>query len=441
MKTGAAAPEVVAVAYSGGRDSTALLFATLQVAKSEGWQVVALHVHHGLHPRADEWLAHCRRQCEAWQRRGWPVSLAWEHLGLRPAPGQSVEAVARRARYEALRRMALAHGASVVLLGHHRTDQAETFMLQALRGAGVAGLAGMPAAVCRDGVLWVRPWLGRPRRDIEAYVRRLRLRYVDDDSNADERYARNRLRARVWPALLAAFPQAEAALADAAAWAQEASACLDELAALDLSELQGEQGLDFRACLRLAPARARNALRVWIRQVSGLRPSTHLLERVWTEGAVQPMARWPWAGGELRLYRGMLRWVPVPAAQAQTSGPSPAREACLSLRGAGSVALPGWGGVLHVEAVQQGGVPWSRLRRIELRARAGGEQFQAGPGRPPRALKKQFQSAGVPAWAREGPLVYDTLGQLLFVPGLGMDARAWADAGRRQWRLRWEPGR
>ncbi|MFN3298205.1 tRNA lysidine(34) synthetase TilS, partial [Caldimonas sp.] len=80
------------------------------------------------------------------------------------------------------------------------------------------------------------------------------------------------------------------------------------------------------------------------------------------------------------------------------------------------------------------------LRRIELRARSGGEQFQAGPGRPPRTLKKQFQSAGVPVWAREGPLVYDAQGHLLFVPSLGMDARAWADAGRRQWRLRWEAG-
>ncbi|MFN3415679.1 MAG: tRNA lysidine(34) synthetase TilS [Caldimonas sp.] len=437
METAAAAPGVVAVAYSGGRDSTALLFATLQVARPLGWRVVALHVHHGLHPRADEWLAHCRRQCEAWRRCGWPVSLVWEHLGLHPAPGQSVEAVARRARYQALRRMAMGQGATVVLLGHHRTDQAETFVLQALRGAGVAGLAGMPAAAHREGLVWLRPWLGRPRSEIEAYVRRHRLRYVDDDSNADERYARNRLRARVWPALLEAFPQAEAALADAAAWAQEAATCLDELAAIDLSSLDHGQGLDLRACLRLPPARARNALRAWIRQASGQRPSMPLLERLWHEGPHRATARWDWAGGELRLYRGTLRWCPH---SGQPAGAREGvREARLSLRGAGAIALPGWGGRLHVEAVDHGGVPWSRLRRLELRARSGGEQFQAGPGRPPRSLKKQFQSAGVAVWAREGPLVYDVQGHLLFVPGLGMDARTWAEPGRRQWRLRWEP--
>lgn len=436
MKTAAAAPGVVAVAYSGGRDSTALLFATLQVARLLGWQVVALHVHHGLHPRADEWLAHCRRQCETWRRRGWPVNLDWERLGLHPAPGESVEAVARRARYQALRRMAVAHGATVVLLGHHRTDQAETFVLQALRGAGVAGLAGMPASASREGLVWLRPWLGRPRSEIEAYVRHHRLRYVDDDSNADERHARNRLRARVWPALLEAFPQAEATLADAAAWAQEASACLDELAAIDLSSLDHGQGLDVRACLRLPSARARNALRAWIRRASGQPPSMHLLERLWHEGPHRAAARWEWAGGELRLYRGMLRWFPNRVSQ--DGAREAVREARLSLRGAGAIALPGWGGVLHVEAVDQGGVPWSRLRRIELRGRSGGEQFQAGPGRPPRSLKKQFQSAGVAVWAREGPLVYDVQGHLLFVPGLGMDARAWAEPGRRQWRLRWE---
>lgn len=437
MKPAAAAPGVVAVAYSGGRDSTALLFATLQAARPLGLRVVALHVHHGLQAHADDWLAHCRRQCEAWRRRGWPVTLAWAHLELRPAPGESVEAVARRARYQALHRLAREHGATAVLLGHHRTDQAETFFLQALRGAGVAGLAGMPARAMREGVAWLRPWLGRPRSEVEAYVRHHRLRYIDDDSNADDRYARNRLRRQVWPALAAAFPQAEAALADAAVWAQEASACLDELAAIDLRCLDQGQGLDVRSCLQLPAPRARNALRAWIRLASGHRPAASLVERLWNEGQGRPAGRWACAGGELRLYRGHLRWEAGPVAI--QSRQVAIEEAQLTLRGGGAVALPGWGGILHVERVTQGGVPWSCLRRVELRQRRGGERFQAGPGRPPRSLKKQFQAAAVPAWAREGPLVFDAQGQLLFVPGLGMDARAWAEPGRSQWQLRWEP--
>lgn len=437
MKPAAAAPGVVAVAYSGGRDSTALLFATLRVAHALGLRVVALHIHHGLQAKADDWLRHCRKQCDAWKRQGWPVTLAWTRLHLHLTAGDSVEAVARRARYQALRRLALEHGAHTVLLGHHRTDQAETFLLQALRGGGVAGLAGMPVTATREGVAWLRPWRNRPRSDIEAYVVQHGLAYVDDESNADDRFARNLLRQQVWPALVGAFPQAEAALADAAAWAGEASACLEALATLDLASLDDGLGLDVQACRRLGTARGRNALRVWIRRMSGHRPSASLLERLWQESAGVSARRWDWAKGELRLYRGRLSWVGRVVAAASEARALPATH--LSLKGGGIVAVPGWGGALRVERVREGGVAWERLRRVELRGRQGGEQFQSGHGRPPRALKKQFQAAAVPAWQREGPLVYDATGHLLFVPGLGMDARAWAKPGRPQWRLLWEP--
>ena len=151
----------VAVAYSGGRDSTALLHATLHAAQAQGGEVVALHVHHGLSPHADTWLQHCAEQCRRWARRGLPVLWACERLAERPAPGDSIEAWARQARYRALRTMAQAHCVSMVLLAHHRRDQGETFVLQALRSAGVAGLAAMPRRIERDVVTWARPWLDR----------------------------------------------------------------------------------------------------------------------------------------------------------------------------------------------------------------------------------------------------------------------------------------
>ncbi len=113
--------------------------------------------------------------------------------------------------------MAIEGGVDLVLLGHHRRDQAETLLLQALRGGGVAALSAMPKSVRRDGVTWARPWLEQPREAIEAYLRRHRLRWIDDDSNDDDRFARNRLRRRVWPALADAFTDAEGALAAAAA--------------------------------------------------------------------------------------------------------------------------------------------------------------------------------------------------------------------------------
>ena len=115
---------------------------------------------------------------------------------------------------------AKAEGCNTVLLAHHQRDQAETFLLQAMRSAGVAGLAGMPREIERDGLVWMRPWLGLPRSAIEAYVQHHGIAYVDDDSNEDDRYARNRLRRRVWPALEHAFADAEPSLAAAATWAQ-----------------------------------------------------------------------------------------------------------------------------------------------------------------------------------------------------------------------------
>lgn len=421
----------VAVAWSGGRDSTALLHATLVAARAQDGEVLALHVHHGLSPFADDWLAHCEAQCRRWQRRGLPVTFVAERLAGRPARGESVEAWARQGRYRALRTMAMANGATLVLLAHHRRDQAETFLLQALRGAGVAGLSGMPRLVERDGIVWARPWLGRPREAIEAYVRRHRLKHVDDDSNADARFARNRLRVQVWPSLVDAFPQAEATLADASRWAQQASACLAELAALDLAALVDDGRLDVAAWRSLSAARGANVLRAWLQRCTGEVAPAALVERLGEELPVVRSARWPVGGGELRLYRGRLRY--------QADAPSAAslpREATLSIGTTGTHALPGWGGRLEVMPVEEGGIPIAWLGRLELRERGGGERFQAGLARPPRSLKKQFQMAAVPAWAREGPLLYSG-GQLVFVPGLGLDARVLALPGQPQVGLRW----
>ncbi len=422
----------VAVAYSGGRDSTALLHATLKAAADQGVQVLALHVNHGLSRHADAWQAQAQAQCERWRRRGWPVRFVAERLDTGPAKGESVEAWARQARYRALRNLALQHGATLILLAHHRRDQAETLLLQALRGAGVAGLAGMPPAVERDGVTWLRPWLAVPREQIKAYVRRHRLAYVDDDSNDNVRFARNRMRRDVWPVLTDAFPQAEATLAEAATWAQEAMVCLAELAEVDLSLVANSAGLNLRAWSALSLPRRSNALRAWLRSSTGHAAPASLVARLLVELPRPGSAEWPFGDGCLKRYRGVLRY----ARALQAHAAAPQRETALSIRRAGLHALPGWGGSLQATRVEEGGVPLAWLAQLELRPRQGGEQFQAGIGRPPRSLKKQFQSAAVPAWEREGPLVYSG-GQLLFVPGLGIDARVIGLPGQAQVALHW----
>jgi tRNA(Ile)-lysidine synthase len=432
-------PLRVAVAYSAGRDSTALLHATLTAAQESGLEVVALHVHHGLSPHAHEWLAHAQRQCASWAAQGLPVQLRHHRVTARPATGDSIEAWARQVRYAALAELAREAGVDTVLLAHHRRDQAETWVLQALRGAGVDGQAGMPERVVRDGIHWIRPWLRWPREAIERYVEQHRLDHIDDDSNRDERLARNRLRLSVWPALAAAFPQAEASLADAARWASQASDALDELAVLDLAEVAPDGPLRLAGWRRLSEARRSNALRAWLRSNLGAPAPSSLVLRLLTELPAASASRWPTPGAhELRLYRGTLRCIEtVEVHHAPTLAAEPIERA-LTIARSGRFDLPGWRGELVARRVREGGVPLAWLARLDLRERVGGERFQAGIGRPPRSLKKQYQAAGVPAWLREGPLLYSG-GQLVFVPGLGLDARVLALPGQPQLALEWRP--
>lgn len=435
-------PHRVAVAYSGGRDSTALLHATLVASASLGVEVLALHVHHGLNPGADAWQAHCCAQCAAWARDGLPVKFFTLRLEGSPAPGDSIEAWAREARYQALAEMAKRQGAEIVLLAQHRRDQAETVLLQALRGAGVAGLSAMPRETMRDGLAWVRPWLDQPREAIDAYVRRHRLAHVDDDSNLDPRFARNRLRLEVWPALTHAFPQADAALADTANWAQQASACLAEIATQDLAGVAHGDQLDIAGWRTLSLARQTNALRAWLSARLGHAAPASLVARLGAELDAGSTRRWPAVDGELRSYRGRLSYAAVSRNErAQRVHAMPrgvAREQMLHVSRAGIRVLPGWGGRLRFTRVASDGVPLAWLAHAELRAREGAEQFQSGLGRPPRSLKKQYQAAGIPAWLRDGPLLYSG-GQLVFVPGLGLDARILGLPGQALVTIEWVP--
>jgi tRNA(Ile)-lysidine synthase len=330
--------------------------------------------------------------------------------------------------------MAREAGADLVLLAQHRRDQAETVLLQALRGGGVAALSAMPRQVVREGITWARPWLDAPRESIDAYVRRHRLRFIDDASNVDPRFARSRLRKAVWPALAAAFPEAEAALAASARRAQQESAALAELAAMDLAAVGDDEGsaLDLVRWSALSVPRRALVLRAWLLQHQGRGADDSLVSRLLDEAsiAMRP-ATWPAGGGRVRRYRGRLLWTPA-GAPADTSS-LPAHHLAIDRPGRHDAGP--WG-AFDVTVVAEGGVPPALLRHVELRPRAGAEQFQARPNATPRSLKKQFQSAAVPAWAREGPLVFAG-GQLLYVPGLGLDARRLAPPGAEQWQLAW----
>lgn len=304
----------VAVAVSGGRDSTALLHCTLAQARPWGIEVWALHVHHGLMPQADAWQAQVRQQA-----RRWGAGFQAQRLLGAPARGDSVEAWAREGRYAALARMAQGLGCGLVLLAQHRRDQAETFLLQALRGAGPTGLSAMPAQAERAGLVWARPWLDQPREAIEAYVRRHRLRCVDDPDNANPQRARSRLRLAVWPALQQAFDQAEAVLATAARHAQHADALAREVAQLDAAAVIEGPALCLAPWRALPPARRANVLRHWLAQALGHGAPASLVARLFEEAGRPGVARWP-AGPAAMLLQSRGRLQVAPATPAVPTG-------------------------------------------------------------------------------------------------------------------------
>ena len=253
----------VAVAFSGGADSTALL-----LAAHRRWpgRVVALHVHHGLQAAADDFERHVRDFC-----RQVETGLFVEHVQAQAAPGESPEDAARRARYAALARMAGSASAACVLLGQHADDQAETVVLALSRGAGLPGLAGMNERFVRAGASFARPLLTVSGRALRDWLDSAGVPYVDDPTNADERFTRNRIRSRLMPAWAEVFPGCSEALARSARHAAQAQVLLEALADLDLDKVgRPPRMVDLQA---LGRDRQANALRRWLKLGWGVAPS------------------------------------------------------------------------------------------------------------------------------------------------------------------------
>jgi tRNA(Ile)-lysidine synthase len=266
----AEAPLPLAVAYSGGADSTALLHAA--AARWPG-RVHALHVHHGLQQAADGFEAHCVAACAALG-----VPLHSGRVDARHAAGESPEDAARRARYATLAALALAQGLRHVALAQHADDQVETMLIALSRGAGLDGLAGMPRQIARHGVSFHRPLLEVHAEALRAWLAAAGVAHVDDPTNAELRYTRNRIRGQVLPALGLALPQFRETFARSARNAARGSALLAELAVLDLAEAGAPPAL---AVLRALPReRLANALRHWLRRDHGVVPSEAQLEQL-----------------------------------------------------------------------------------------------------------------------------------------------------------------
>jgi tRNA(Ile)-lysidine synthase len=416
------------VAFSGGADSLALLHALCALRESLApARVDAIHVHHGLHPQADAWAMECARLCAQFG-----ISLDVVRVNAHAERGESPEAAARRARYAAL--AARVAAGELLCLAHHRRDQAETLLLQLMRGAGPAGLAAMPAlARFGDG------WLGRPLLDttdqaLRDYLLRAGVAWIEDPGNADLRFDRNYVRHEILPRLQARWPGVERTLARAARHQADSAALCQTMAAADLETARGAlpRTLVATALEALPAERARNLLRGWLAEcglpAAGAVHVQQILDTLLSARAdATPVVAWP--GAEVRRYGGAL----------YACTPLPAHDASRVIRWQPGRPLDLDVGQLQATPAQGRGMSAERCvdARVEVRFRQGGERFRpAGRGHS-IVLKKLLQANRVPPWLRDRiPLVYVD-GELAAVAGFGVAESYAVGAGRRGWLLSW----
>lgn len=388
------------IAYSGGIDSRVLLDLCAELASADyPGRFKAVHIHHGLLPEADAWAANCEEVC---RRLGIPFRSI--RVNAAPRAGESPEEAARNARYRALREVV--EEGDALLTAQHRDDQAETVLLQLFRGAGLAGLSGMPEEALFGRGRLLRPLLRLSRRELEQYALERGLSWVEDPSNRDLAYERNFLRHRVFPLLRERWPGLDKTLERCAVHCAEARVLIDGMAR-DLCRSIRHPERDTLLIDKLADfaeKEQRVALRAWIRSRGMRAPPTAIINRVLCEVlAARPDSapRVRWGGNEIRRFRGELYLLPIlpdmdPDFSCRWSGEAPLR-------------LPSGCGVLEARPVAGQGLSASHWRRgpVTVRFRRGGERCRI-PGRGGRhALKNIFQERGVPPWVRERiPLVY-----------------------------------
>ena len=423
------------VAFSGGADSTALLGA-LAALREPRLTVRAVHVDHGLHPHSRRWSAHCRRIAT---RLGVPLTV--RRVSVAQERGASPEAAARTARYRALA-SGLKPG-EVLLTAHHADDQLETVLLQLLRGAGVAGLAAMPALAPFASGWLARPLLRVPGRALRGWVQRAGLPWVEDPSNQREAFDRNYLRARVLPLLSERWPAAAATVARGARHAAEAQQLLDELGRSDCATAQAGDSLAAAVLRRLPSARRKNALRWFIARAGVRAPPARRLEEI--AGAMlgaapdtHPFVEWE--GVRILRSGGLVSLAPAPrGTRVPAAAPDPGAECEWHWPRRRRLKLPGGAGALVLRSDPRGPIDLEALGpRLSVRTRRGGERLRTAQGGVRRSLKGLLQEARVPSEERAKlPLLFrgETL---VAVADLFLDASVRAGAAaRRRGRLQY----
>jgi tRNA(Ile)-lysidine synthase len=416
----------ILLGLSGGVDSAVLLHVLHALAPACGWRLQALHVHHGISPRADEWAKFCADLCA---RLNVPFQV--EQVDIEPLRERGIEAAARELRHAALSRRRV----DFVALAHHLDDQAETMLLQLLRGAGVKGACAMPFIRRKEGApAQLRPLLDVPRRALVEYAKEHALAWVEDESNADDAYPRNFLRHRVLPILEERFPAYRETLGRSSRHFAEASGLMDELAELDSRGAMQEGGLEVARLKALNNARAKNLLRYFLHSFGVSMPQEAQLDDMLNQlrharndaGVCLDFDGWQMRRFQGRAYVTHLK--PLPD------------SFCVTWNGEEVLDLPGLGGKLYFDCTPGAGIRLAQLQRanVTVRPRTGAERLKPGDRRPTRTLRNLLQEMNMPPWRRERlPLLFCDEA-LAAVPGVGVDCAFQAGPNEAGITLRWE---
>jgi tRNA(Ile)-lysidine synthase len=379
------------VGLSGGLDSTVLLH-LLASKMADLPPIQAIYIHHGISPNATAWQTHCETFCQSLA-----IPLITKKIAFNRAC--NLEEAARKARYAALADEVQASEA--LLTGHHADDQAETLVLQLMRGAGVDGLSAMKKHSPFAAGALVRPLLAISRRELENYATRHALVWIEDESNLDNHYARNFLRNIIFPALRDKWPATNNVLNRTAQLAQDAKVCLDDLAMLDMGSFAEFDQLPFRLLTELSRERVLNCLRFWIKKQVHILPSAATLTRIYTEVIQSREDATPavsFGNHIVRRFNQRLYLEPV-------------------LQSLQAVVIPWTHFPERCEPGEAFGVfeGTGKAENVEIRFRQGGEVLRLHG--QTKSLKKLFQQWKIPPWKRESiPLIY-IAGQLAVVVG------------------------
>jgi len=401
------------VALSGGIDSVVLLHLLHQLQKKHHFNLNAMHVHHGLSQNADKWVKFCEKLCMKLL-----VPLDVEYIQMPQKKSLGIEGEARRLRYEKLHQ----NKTDLIVLAHHEDDQAETFLLQLIRGAGVKGLSSM-AHFDATKKLW-RPLLNQSKSDIEIYAKQHKLKWIEDESNKNIDFDRNFIRSKVLPILKNRFNHIIKVISRSSAHLAEAQNLLDDLAKLDLKSYlksyKYTHKLQVKTLNKLSLIRAKNVLRYWLELNDQLMPSKDLLDellrQVLTAKKDAELKIEISKDYEIRRYQDEIYLV--------RKNQEDQKNYEIFWNNQPEILLPN-GAKLTFKKVKGKGVNLELLKnkKIKIANRHGGESFKPNLKRPTKKLKQLLQESDLPPWEREEiPLIF-VGNDLVFLPHFGVDMK------------------